>query len=56
MASERGRQFRMNLSEEELAMLRELADADGLNGSDYLRTLIRRQHAERFGKPKPKRK
>lgn len=63
MAPERERQFRMNLSDDELAMLRELAEADGITASDFLRMQIRRQYGERFDvsakvkpKPKPKRK
>lgn len=53
----------MNLSDDELAMLRQLAEADGITASDFLRMQIRRQYGERFGataqpkaKPKPKRK
>jgi hypothetical protein len=56
LAPERDKQFRMNLSEEERAMLEALSEADGVTASDYLRLLIRRQHQERFGaKPKKKR-
>jgi hypothetical protein len=56
LAPERDKQFRMNLSEEERAMLEDLSEADGITASDYLRLLIRRQHSERFGaKPKKKR-
>jgi hypothetical protein len=56
MAPERDRQFRMNVADEELEMLRQLAEADGLTASDYLRTAIRRDYRDRFGdKPrKPK--
>lgn len=70
MAPERANQFKMLLSDEELAMLRELAEHRGLTASDYLRTLIRDQHrelalegvnkildgAERLVKPKRKKK
>ncbi len=49
MAPERARQFRMNVSEEELEMLRELSTAEGLTASDYLRLAIRREYRQRFG-------
>jgi hypothetical protein len=46
MAPDRDHQFRMNLSQEEKLMLTTLAEAEGLSASDYLRTLIRKQHAQ----------
>lgn len=47
------------LTKAEVAMLHDLAEADGVYQSDVIRLLIRRAHAERFGdkpRPKPKRK
>ncbi len=46
----------MMISDEEHAMLQELADEDGVTVSDVVRLLIRRSHAERIGtkRPKPK--
>jgi hypothetical protein len=48
------------LSEEELTMVRELAEANGLTTSDYIRQFIRREHGalpvSRKPRPKPKRK
>ena len=46
----------MNLSDDEIEMLRELAELDGLDASSYLRTLIRQQHAERIGSKPTKKK
>lgn len=43
MAPERNNQFKMLLSDAELASLRDLAEAQGLNVSDFLRQLIRRE-------------
>ena len=49
MAPDRDRQFRMNLSDEELQMLKELAEKQGLTASDYLRMLIRNEHGQQVG-------
>lgn len=43
MAIERSNSFHLMLSDDELALLRLLAERDGLNASDYLRTLLRRE-------------
>lgn len=40
----------------ELKMLEELSEATGLTMSNVVRLSIRREHAERFGDPKPKKK
>jgi hypothetical protein len=37
----------------ETAMLKQLAEADGLYQSDVIRQLVRLAHAERFGERKP---
>jgi len=41
MAIERTNSFHLLLSDDELKLLKLLAERDGLNASDYLRTLIR---------------
>jgi hypothetical protein len=42
----RDNSFHLLLSDDELDMLRGLADAAGLNASDFLRLYIRRTHEE----------
>jgi hypothetical protein len=42
MAIERKNSFHLLLSDDELALLRLLAEREGLNASDYLRTTLRR--------------
>jgi hypothetical protein len=41
MSIERSNSFHLLLSDDELKLLRLLAERDGLNASDYLRSLIR---------------
>jgi hypothetical protein len=41
MAIERSNSFHLLLSDDELKLLKLLAEREGLNASDYLRTLIR---------------
>lgn len=41
MAIERTNSFHLLLSDDELSLLKLLAERDGLNASDYLRSLIR---------------
>jgi hypothetical protein len=41
MAIERNNSFHLLLSDDELALLKLLAERDGLNSSDYLRSLLR---------------
>ena len=53
---ERERSFRVRISDEELAMVHALADAEGLSASDIVRQLIRRHYIEKFGDKPPKRK
>lgn len=43
MPIERSNSFHLMLSDDELSLLRLLAERDGLNASDYLRTLLRRE-------------
>ncbi len=43
MPIERKNSFHLLLSDDELKLLRLLAERDGLNASDYLRMVIRRQ-------------
>jgi predicted DNA binding CopG/RHH family protein len=52
--SDRDKSFRVRVSEEELRMVQELAAAEGLTASDYVRLFIRRTHAERFPKQRKK--
>jgi hypothetical protein len=54
--AERDRYITIRASEAEAAMLRALAEADGVSGSDLLRMHIRRTYAERFGEKKPRAK
>jgi hypothetical protein len=56
MASKREREEMLNvrMTAEELAMLRALAEGDGLSQSDVVRQFIRRTYRERFGEKKPK--
>ena len=53
--TERDKSFRVRVSDDELRMVQELADADGITASDYVRLFIRRAHAEKFP-PKTKTK
>ena len=59
---DRPRALTVRMAENEVAMLKELADRDGVSVSDYIRLFVRRSHTEAFGaakpamKPKPKRK
>ncbi|HZO11934.1 MAG TPA: ribbon-helix-helix protein, CopG family [Polyangiaceae bacterium] len=53
---ERTKQLTIRIAEEEIEMLRDLAEREGLTGSDILRQFIRRRHAELFGVPKRRRK
>jgi uncharacterized protein (DUF1778 family) len=46
----------LRIAPDELEMVNDLADADGVSASDVVRILVRRAHAERFGEKKPKRK
>jgi uncharacterized protein (DUF1778 family) len=52
---ERDRNMNLRVSADELAMLRALAERDGLSGSDFLRQYIRRSYVEHFGEKKPTR-
>lgn len=44
----------VRMLEAETTMLAELADADGVSVSEWVRNTIRVQHALRFSKPAPK--
>lgn len=44
------------ISEEDMAMLKELSAADDVSASHVVRLLIRRAHVERFGEKKSKSK
>jgi hypothetical protein len=57
MANERSEQVMTRMTPSEVAMLEQLASADGLYRTDVIRLLIRRAHAERFvAQPASKRK
>lgn len=51
---ERAEMFTVRMTADEIAMLRALAEADGLSQSDVVRVFIRRSYAERFGDKKPR--
>jgi hypothetical protein len=55
MVVPRDRRLNILISEEEQGMLQALADADGVTASDFVRTFIRKAHAERFPPKKTKR-
>jgi antitoxin component of RelBE/YafQ-DinJ toxin-antitoxin module len=57
-AAERRRQHLLNVrvNEDEKRMAQELADAEGLGMSDYVRNLIRREHALTFGRTRATKK
>lgn len=52
--SERTGLLTVRMSPEEMAMLKRLAESDGVSSSDLVRQFVRRQHAERFGEPRPR--
>lgn len=52
---DRGHMLNVRVSDDELAMLRAVAVANGLTQSDMLRQLIRRAH-EKLGQVQPKKK
>lgn len=43
---EREHQLKFRVSDDELAMVQQLAEHQGLTVADYLRQIIRREHAE----------
>ena len=49
---DREKRINIRVSEQEAEMLAQLAEAEGLSQSDFLRVYIRRAHGERFT-PKP---
>ncbi len=53
-AIERARVFQLRVTDEELAMMRALADDRGLTASDVVRLFVREAYRERFGDKKPK--
>jgi predicted DNA binding CopG/RHH family protein len=59
MSPEREKSFRVRVSEEELRMVQELAELDGITASDFIRLFVRKEYAARIGaqklaKSKPK--
>jgi hypothetical protein len=53
---ERPRALTVRISEEELVMLQELAEHEGVSASDYIRLHLRRDHKAAFGDRKPEAK
>ena len=53
---ERDRQFRIMMSDEEMEMVRTLADQAGLTASDIVRQLIRREYEQKAGGKPPKKR
>ena len=56
MTAEREDTMTIRLSRDERNMVKALAGADAVSLSDAVRMAIRRQHAERFGDKRPKKK
>jgi uncharacterized protein (DUF1778 family) len=56
MPVERTQRLNVRIAPEEMAMLEAVADQSGLSASDVVRTLIRREYAEKIGHRKPKAK
>ena len=54
MVVKREKRVQMLFSEEEWAMLQELADRDGVTASDWVRTRVREGHRTLFGESRPK--
>jgi hypothetical protein len=50
---ERAIMFHVRMSDEERRMLEELAASEGVSASDFVRLVIRRRHADRFGLREP---
>jgi hypothetical protein len=57
---DRPKLLNVRMTEQEIAMVKELADAEGLSQSDIIRQLVRKAHVDQFGhkpgKTKPKAK
>lgn len=54
--TERTELLTVRMAPEEMAMLKRLAEGDGISASDLIRQFIRRSHAERFAEPAPKKR
>jgi predicted DNA-binding protein len=53
---DRGNQFKIRLSDDEVTWLEALAENAGVTKTDYVRLLIRRANDERLASEKPKRR
>ena len=53
---DREKRLNIRIADDEAMMLHELAEAEGVSQSDYIRLFIRRAHAERFGEKKKTKK
>jgi hypothetical protein len=56
MPIDRDLMFHVRMAAEERAMLEALAEGHGVSASDYIRIVVRRDYAERFGDKKAKKK
>lgn len=56
MSPERDQSLRVRVSDDELRMVQELAELDGITASDFVRLFIRREHAARIGEQKATKK
>jgi hypothetical protein len=54
MATLRTELFNARMTKAEVAMLRRLADEDGISASDLVRQFVRRAYFARFGSPETK--
>jgi hypothetical protein len=52
VATRRTELLTIRVTEDEMRMLKELADVDGITASDVVRMFVRHTHAERFGAEK----
>jgi uncharacterized protein (DUF1778 family) len=54
VSEERTDRIALRASPTEVAMLRQLAEEEGISSSDYVRMFIRKTYAEKHGTKKPK--
>lgn len=54
MATAKDTKLTAMITEDDMTMLKALSEADDVSASQIVRLLIRRAHAEKFGKKRPK--
>ena len=54
VSEERTARIAVRATPQELAMLHQLAEAEGISASDYIRMFVRQRWAEKHGTKKPK--